>query len=223
MIINKLLTDVNYTKASNRAIKYIVIHYVGAGGGAEDNCKYFKSVDRQSSAHYFVGHRGEVWQCVEDKDIAWHCGTIGAYKHKECRNYNSIGIELCCRKNAAGVWYFEKETVAAAVELTKILMQKYKISADKVLRHYDVTGKVCPAPYVYNNTEHKWGSFLDLIVKESKPMAKVDNTPDKYAKEAVEWAIKEGILKGDDNGDLKLHTNITRQDALVFMYRALKG
>ena len=48
---------------------------------------------------------------------------------------------------------------------------------------------------------------------------KQDNAPDKYAKEAVAWALKNGILAGDGNGDYKLHSSITRQDALVFLYR----
>lgn len=56
-----------------------------------------------------------------------------------------------------------------------------------------------------------------------KPAAtvKVDNTPDKYAKEAIEWAVKNGILKGDENGNYNLHGTITRQDLLVFLYRAM--
>lgn len=48
-----------------------------------------------------------------------------------------------------------------------------------------------------------------------------DNTPDTYAKEAVEWAIKNGILKGDGK-DYRLHSSVTRQDMLVFLYRAIK-
>ena len=51
---------------------------------------------------------------------------------------------------------------------------------------------------------------------------KKDNTPDSYAKEAIEWAVKKGILAGDGKGDYKLHSEVTRQDALVFLYRALK-
>lgn len=48
---------------------------------------------------------------------------------------------------------------------------------------------------------------------------KKDNTPDKYAKGPIDWAVKEGLLKGDENGNYKLHDNITRQDMLVFLYR----
>ena len=57
---------------------------------------------------------------------------------------------------------------------------------------------------------------------DTKSTKKVDNTPDKYAKEAVEWAVKKGILKGDENGNYKLHENVTRQDMLVFLHRAMK-
>lgn len=54
---------------------------------------------------------------------------------------------------------------------------------------------------------------------EKKPAANVDNTPDKYAKDAIKWAVKVGLLKGDQNGDYQLHSEVTRQDAVVFLER----
>lgn len=218
MIINKLLTKTNFRKGNGKQNKYLVIHYVGATGSAEDNCKYFQTAYRGASAHYFVGHKGEVWQCVLDTDISWHCGANN-YKHPYCRNDNSIGIELCCRKKSDGTWYFEDATVSAAIELTKELMAKYNIPASNVLRHYDITGKNCPEPFVRDAAA--WNNFKKKIVEEEKPMV-LDNTPDAYAKEAIDWAIKQGILKGTEDGNYKLHSNITRQEMLVFLYRALK-
>ena len=61
------------------------------------------------------------------------------------------------------------------------------------------------------------GYDFKKLPKEEQVM---DNTPDKYAIPAVEWAQKEGILKGDDKGDLHLHDPITRQDVAVMLYRA---
>lgn len=157
MEINKLLTTTNYNKGNGKQNKYIVIHYVGATGGAEANCRYFQRNYRGASAHYFVGHKGEVWQCVEDQDIAWHCGAK-KYKHPYCRNSNSIGIEMCCRQNLSnGTWYFEDATVNATIVLIKELMKKYNIPAANVIRHYDVTGKVCPEPYVRDAAA--WNTF----------------------------------------------------------------
>ena len=164
MQINKLLTPYNLNRLGDTSrIKYIVIHYVGATGGAEANCRYYASKYIGASAHYYVGFGGEIWQSVEDGDIAWHCGAK-AYRHPKCRNSNSIGIELCVRNKGSQAadsrdWYFEEATVTAATMLTRELMEKYGVPADRVIRHYDVTGKICPNPYVYNHTAHTWEAF----------------------------------------------------------------
>lgn len=168
MEIHQLLTPYNYTNGELSRIKYIVIHYVGALGGAEANCKYYASQYIGASAHYFVGFSGEIWQSVEDKNIAWHCGAK-TYKHPECRNTNSLGIELCVRNKGSQTdtsrdWYFEEGTVREAKKLTKTLMEQYGIKEDHVIRHYDVTGKICPNPYVYNHTKHTWQDFKDGLV-----------------------------------------------------------
>lgn len=184
MKINKYLTKTNYKKATNRKIEYIVIHYVGATGGAYDNCKYFYSTYRGASAHYFVGHSGEIWQCVEDANISWHCGAL-TYKHKKCRNANSIGIEMCCKKSGS-TWYFEDKTVEATIELTKELMKKYNIPASNVIRHYDVTGKQCPMPYVKNNTKHTWSAFINnLSTKSTTTTTTKKKTNTEIAKEVI--------------------------------------
>ena len=172
MKINRMISRYNFNKGSISRIKYIVIHYVGALGGAENNCRYYGGGNRNASAHYFVGFNGEVWQCVEDANIAWHCGA-SSYKHEECRNANSIGIELCVRKkNTKNLgatdkdWYFEDATVEAAAELTRYLMEKYGVPASHVIRHYDVTGKICPNPYVYNTSAHTWDEFKKKISEQ---------------------------------------------------------
>ena len=156
MEINKLITKTNYKKGNGKQNKYLVIHFVGATGSAEANAKYFYSEYRGASAHYFVGHEGEIYQVVRDEDIAWHVGAT-RYKHPYCRNSNSIGIEMCCRKKANGTWYFEEETIKATIELVKELMAKYNIPAANVIRHYDVTGKTCPEPYVRDTAA--WNTF----------------------------------------------------------------
>lgn len=162
MKINRLITPYNKNVTSGRTIKYIVIHFVGGTGGAEANCRYFASKKLSSSAHYFVGHAGEVWQCVDDKDIAWHCGAK-VFKHPEARNSNSIGIEMCCRKDP---WRFEHATVDSAVELTRFLMEKYRIPISNVIRHYDVTGKNCPEPLVKDAAA--WNNFKERCAGSKK-------------------------------------------------------
>lgn len=191
--ICKLISKYNYTAGNNRAIKYIVIHYTGSLASAKSNADYFNAADRGASAHYFVGHNGEIYQVVEDKNVAWHCGSKKGYKHPVCRNNNSIGIEMCCRttgdpQRADNEWYFEDATVEATVELTKELMTKYNVPIENVIRHYDVTGKVCPAPYVYNNGKHTWNNFKKALTNAPMEVKEVE-----YDKIIWDYFKKKGL------------------------------
>lgn len=227
----------NYTKGYNRKIKYLVVHYVGALGDAEANAHYFATGKRGASAHYFVGFAGDVWQSVKDEDVAWHCGGdlqgSGGHKFfKKCTNSNSIGIELCVHKkdptHLSGDdkdWYFEEATLKAAADLVKQLMKKYKVPIGNVIRHYDVTGKICPAPFVYD--EKAWAKFkkrldeeeLDMTKEELLSVAGTGDHPSSWAKEATEWAKKEGIFGGDGDGNYGWQQPITREAVAAILYR----
>ena len=163
MEIKTKLTQVNRTVMTNKQNKYIVIHYVGAVSSAKANADYFYSVNRQASAHYFIDEN-EIWQVVKEGDRAWHCGTTGKYYHPECRNTNSIGIEMCCYNNN-GTIDIKEEVVNKTIELTKELMAKYNIPVENVIRHYDVTHKICPAPFV--NNESRWNEFKSRLIPKT--------------------------------------------------------
>lgn len=173
MKINKKITKVNFTNSNraNNQIKYLVYHYVGAVSSAKNNADYFYSTYRGASAHYFVDEK-EVWQVVEDNDTAWAVGN-DTYKHKECRNSNSISIEMCCKKKD-GKLYIDDKVVEKAIELGQMLIKKYGFDRKHVLRHYDVTGKICPAPMV--NDSKKWTDLLDKLFKDTKPETKPTTT-----------------------------------------------
>lgn len=155
---------------STSTIKYIVIHYTGNDGDTdENNGSYFKNNVVEASAHYFVDD-DSITQSVPDNYVGYHCGTTGSYKHKSCRNSNSIGIEICDDvKN--GTIYPSAKTISNVLELVEYLMHKYSIPKENVIRHYDVTGKHCPAYWVDNN---KWKSEfwnkigVDYVVEKSK-------------------------------------------------------
>ena len=148
-------------------IKYIVIHYTGNDGDTdENNGKYFKRNIVKASAHYFVDD-DSITQSVPDNYVAWsvggnkysNCSSTGGGKyHKKCTNTNSLSIEICDDvKN--GVVYPSANTIQNALELTRLLMNKYKIPAANVIRHFDVTGKSCPAYWCGTSTKDaKWRS-----------------------------------------------------------------
>ena len=156
----------NYCTGRTSDIKYIVIHYTANNGDtAKNNIDYYaRKENLKASAHFYVDEN-EVWQSVKEGDTAYHCGA-NKYVHPYCRNSNSIGIELCSRKDADGEYYFKDETIQNAVKLTKELMAKYNIFVGNVIRHYDVTGKICPAPMV--NDEILWNTFKAMLTEKNK-------------------------------------------------------
>lgn len=166
--IQKNLTEVNYKRSSRRKIEYIVMHYdANNGATAYNNTKYFKSTYRGASAHAFVDETS-IWQSVNWRDIAWSVGA-NKYIHPSARNENTINIELCSRVSN-GMYYIPEQTFKNGAELAAYLLKAYGLGIDKLIRHYDVTGKQCPEPFVRNQSE--WGRFRtevnDLMRIETK-------------------------------------------------------
>lgn len=159
----------NYRVAarSGAQVAYLVVHGTAGGMDARQAAGRLSDTAVSVSAHYLVDETG-VWQAVRDADVAWHCGTRGAYHHPYCRNANSIGIALCSRVQD-GRCGFHPATVANAAALARLLMARYGIPPGLVLRHYDVTHKTCPAPFV----EHAaaWRAFLRLLDGADAPVA----------------------------------------------------
>ena len=220
MKINQNLTTVNFRKGQNKKNRFIVIHYSGNNGDtAKANTIYFKSTYRGASAHYFVDEK-EIWQGVDDDDIAWHCGDNQKYTNGGASlkgivtNSNSIGIEMCSDK-VNGVYVITEWTIDNTALLVQWLMKKYDIPPENVVRHYDVTGKLCPFPYVDNT---KWQELKERLcgtVAEEKIYNKLEEFNTEY-QQALQWAIDRGILKGNGTG-----LALTKSEAkgLVFMHR----
>lgn len=201
MEIKELLAHVsNYSKGRHTTIKYLVLHYTANNGDtALSNCKYFSSANRNASSHYFVDEK-EVYRSVRDMNVAWHCGSMNGYKHKYCRNTNSIGIEMCSKKDENGKFYIDEKTIANAIELTKYLMEKYDIKVENVLRHYDVTGKMCPRPFVED--EMLWIDFKERLEEEEvKRYNTIDEIPE-WGKDVIKLMINKGAFADVSNLNL---------------------
>ncbi len=203
-------------------IKYLIFHYTGNDGDkAANNAAYFQQNIVKASAHYFVDDT-TVWRSVPDLKVAWAVGgskypnadkTGGGTMHGIITNTNSISIEMCDTIRN-GVYQASEATLANAAALGRELMAKYGIPLERVYRHFDVTGKHCPS-YLVN--AQKWAEFKKRL--EVKIM---DNAPSPAHKEGVEWAIANGILTGDSEGDLMLSQPVTRQQMCTMLYRMWK-
>lgn len=135
----------NFTESNRKSsdIDTIVIHYTGNNGDtAENNGNYFKNNVVETSAHYFIDGTTVV-RSVADKNIAWHAGDWDI-------NCRSIGIEIAGSTKAC-----TGATLENVITLTKELMKKYNIPKERVIRHYDANGKLCPAFWCGSSVKDK--------------------------------------------------------------------
>ena len=134
-------------------IKNIVIHYVGnPNTTAQNNRDYYDKPDTEVSSHFVIGLNGEVIQCVplDEKSAA-----------SNNRNKDTISIEVC-HPDKTGK--FNDQTYDSLIKLTAWLLEKTGLDENDVIRHYDITGKLCPLYYV--NNESAWDT-LKADIKEN--------------------------------------------------------
>lgn len=159
LTIQRKISFYNFSSRNGNSVKYIVLHYTAnKGDTAKNNVDYFYGGNRSASAHYFVDDNS-IWQCVEESNAAWAVGDgKGAYG---ITNQNSISIEMCC--NTSGV--ISETTEGNALELVKYLQNKYKVSNNNVVRHYDASRKMCPN-WSANNWS-RWWNFKSKLAENS--------------------------------------------------------
>ena len=178
------------TRGRTRAIDRIVVHYTGTTASARNNATYFsRNENQRASAHYFVDDiTPEIYQSVAEGDTAWHAGNWDM-------NCRSIGIEVV----SAGEDFSEVE-IAKLAWLVQKLMAKYGIGASGVIRHYDVTGKLCPAPYV---DAGKWAALKARITGGGSGVAAGGGGGGTAPSGSV-TELAQAVIRGDyGNGDAR--------------------
>ena len=150
------------TKTPGRTIKYLAIHYTAGASSAPGTAVRMKAAwesTKRASADFGVDDRDMVqfnpdplnYRCwaVGDKKNAY---SGGGQLYGKATNSNTISIEVCSTlakgtnsevPNHEG-WNFTQAALANAERLAKILMRRFSIPKERVVRHYDISGKLCP-------------------------------------------------------------------------------
>ncbi len=147
----ELLTPNPYSRSQEKTDKItgIVIHYTAnPGATAIGNRNYFEGLkdshETKASSNFVVGLDGEIVQCIPTWEVAYASND---------RNYDTVSIE-CCHPEIHGKF---NDATYHMVQLTAWLCLKFNLTEEDVIRHYDVTGKVCPKYFVEN--EGAWDQF----------------------------------------------------------------
>ena len=95
---------------------------------------YFQTIEgMQVSAHLLILRSGEVLQCVNFNDRAWHAGRSSYLAKPECNDY-SIGIELEGSDDTA----FEEQQYQVLAQVIVSLQQAYPAIQQHVAGHSDI-------------------------------------------------------------------------------------
>lgn len=162
--------SVHVTKSANRTPLYLAIHFTAGSNSNPGRAQnvYNTFVSRSASADFAVDDRDMVQFNPDIKN--YYCWAVGDAKNKystggslygKATNKNTISIEICSTcipatstavssANHSG-WSFTDAALNNAVKLAKIIMKKYNIPIDRVVRHYDISGKLCPGIIGWNN------------------------------------------------------------------------
>ncbi|MFQ9298923.1 MAG: N-acetylmuramoyl-L-alanine amidase [Clostridia bacterium] len=135
----------------------IAFHFTGQHDvSAKNTVSYFSNIVANgyrvngryiyASSHLVVGLQGELYYIVPFNEIAYTTNSANAY---------SIGVE--CATTGADDHYTDEE-YKTMVKTGAWLAQTYKLDPRvDFIRHYDVTGKICPR-YFVNNVK-AWKQF----------------------------------------------------------------
>jgi N-acetylmuramoyl-L-alanine amidase len=170
-IVEHYLTPNIFTRSRRRIrrVNALVVHWTGSPGGTNTGLyRWFNETSpaegRYGSAHYGIDAQS-IFAFIPEEEVAYHVGSksyTDYAKRRFCDQYPneySLGVELN-PINAEG--YFQDEVLDRAVDLFAALCDRYDLDPmHDIIRHYDVTGKLCPKIFV--DAEAEFEAFKERI------------------------------------------------------------
>ncbi len=225
---------VTYTRLSpnnsgqrTHSIDRITPHCVVGQCTAEGLGDWFAKSSTRASSNYGIDRDGRVGLYVEEKNRSW-CSSSSA------NDQRAVTIE--CASDASAPYAFRDEVYTALIRLCTDICRRNGKRKLLWLADRDKTLAYAPAPDEMVLTVHRWfaskscpGDWMfsrmdDLAGRvtaalEEKPVPAKDNTPAAWSKDAVEWAVSNGLMLGDNEGNLMLRSPITREQFCVMLKR----
>lgn len=131
-------------------IDRLIIHVIQ--GSVSVGVNTFQSSAENVSAHYIVGSKGRVVQCVRHEDVAWHAGNWPYNKH-------AIGIEHGGYADNPRTWTGRKLEASARLAAYCCRRHNIPVNSRRIIPHNGVPGTdhYCPGPHF------PYRRYLDLI------------------------------------------------------------
>lgn len=215
-------------------IDHVAIHCTVSQCTAESLDAFFDLPDTDASSNYGVDRDGRIALYVHENKRAWTTGGVDANKQPIRVNgisgsdidHRAITIEVASDNFAP--YAITDAAYEGLIQLLVDICQRYptigrlrwrgdkslvgKPELQNIAVHRWFAYKSCPGDYIYER-------LGDIAAEVNRRLDELENKPAAWAKEAVEWATSEGIMLGDEKGNLRLEDNITRQEMCIMMYR----
>lgn len=195
-VINMLITNKVARPFRANTPKYLAVHWTGntgEGADADNNARYFQKGERAASAHYVVDDH-QIVRCIPEGEVAYSVGarsyTAWAVSHiGGTPNNKVISVEMCVNSDGQ-FWKMYSNTAYLCADI----LLRHGWGVDRLIRHNDVTGKVCPAFFVGDMMARKytgrpagaaWSGFRSdvervmKLLKKQRHTSGVPSTPNK--------------------------------------------
>ncbi len=217
----------NHSGPRTHAIDRITPHCVVGQCTAEALGSWFAKESTRASSNYGIDKDGRIGLYVEEQNRSW-CSSNSANDDR------AITIE--CASDTFAPYAFRTQVYDALVRLctdicrrygkTKLLWLgdkdtslSYSPASDEMVLtvHRWFANKSCPGDWMYARMGDLADRVTTALKEDTSPL--LDNTPATWSKDAVEWAVTNGLLVGDTNGNLMLRSPITREQFCVMLKR----
>lgn len=233
-IIDMTNPQVNWSTRTSDIIDHVAIHCTVAQNTAESLDAYFDIDDTDASSNYGVDRDGRIALYIDENKRAWTSGGVDA--NRQPIRVNGIsgsemdhrGITIEVASDNFAPYAINEKAYEGLIELLVDICKRHpaigrlRWKGDKSLvgqpdkqniyAHRWFAYKSCPGDYIYE----RLGVIADEV---NRRLDEEENKPKPWSAEAVDWAVKNGIMKGDGDGNLRLRDNITREEMCVMLYR----
>ncbi|PPR11536.1 MAG: N-acetylmuramoyl-L-alanine amidase AmiD [Proteobacteria bacterium] len=198
--------------------KYIVLHCMCFDD--KTSLEFLCAEANGVSAHYFIARDGQIYNLVPDNKKAWHAG-VSKWKNDEMLNTNSIGIELGNTGTLGNESGYTKQQYDSLIELLKDLQGRYKIKAENIIAHSDISCDRKTDP----GARFNWSVLVENNL--AVDFSKLSNTTDyisnltdfgyniTYGEKNVIKAFQRRFLSDNISGELDNNTKQFIQDSKI--------
>jgi N-acetylmuramoyl-L-alanine amidase len=123
-------------RAPSLATDILLLHYTGMTSTAVAMERLCDPVAKVSS-HYVIDEDGRITQLVAEARRAWHAG-VSSWEGETDINSRAIGIEIGNVGHDLGYPDFPVAQIDAVIALSRDIVHRHRIRADRVLAHSDI-------------------------------------------------------------------------------------